>query len=108
MFYHTNNEKMIELLDTKKSSLIYFNNGNYTSHFEQEFTYEKIKEFIEGLDFKTTYYKFDDEVIESIFMKKKPTLFFFRNRYINTTLMFEKKRLPQIIMKMVRFTYLRN
>lgn len=102
MFYNTYEEDLIEKLNTKKSSLIYLNYGNYTSHFENEFTYENVNTFIENIDKKITFNKFDDETIEAVFMKRKPTLFFIRNKYINKTLMFEKKRLPQIVNKVVR------
>jgi len=101
IFYHTNEPNIIEKLNTKSSTLVYFKNGNYTSHFENEFTHENLKAYIENLHKRITFYNFDDETINEVFMKKKPTLFFIRSKYNNVTLMFEKKRLPQIINKFV-------
>ena len=99
VFYNTNEEDIIQNLNDKKSSLIYYNYGNYTSHFEGEFSYENVSNFLKGIIEKTTYLKFDDDTIEAVFMKRKPTLFFIRNRFMTQTQMFEKKRLPQIVSK---------
>jgi hypothetical protein len=88
-------------LNRVHSNLVYFTNGNYTDHFENEFNNQNLEQFLRKYSDKQVFYQFDDDAIDSIFIKKQPALFFFRNIYKNSTLMFEKKRLPQLFNKYV-------
>jgi thiol-disulfide isomerase/thioredoxin len=108
IFYYSNNEKVINKYNkNKKLSLVYYTYGQEKNRMilSKETTKEDILSFITSCTFINYYDRFNETVINEIFIKKQPAIILFRNIYDNRTEDFEKE-FPKIAAQMPELKFI--
>lgn len=89
VFFYSSNLNIINKLKVDNSTIGYFKLGNNTDNLEiqsnEEFSSEKMNDFCYKVAHNNLFYKFDEKAIESMFIKKRPGLILFRNKFDNKT-----------------------